>query len=262
MREVVKLSILQFSLIYILLIVVLGIMKRRKIDKTRLLVVASIRMSVQLMLAGWILTYLFQRPNPFLTLSYLVIMIAFTVKRVLNQNKDINKQFKLGILFSLAIPGISVIAYFILVVIRVDFFNPQYLIPISGMIMGNALTGISLGLRNFFEQIEKNDAKIQTLLNLGVTPKKVLLPMVNHALETALIPTLNSMIGMGIVSLPGMMTGQILAGTLPTTAIMYQIAIMIAICTAVCLTVFCTLNIGYKTLYNKRNQIIYKTDNK
>jgi putative ABC transport system permease protein len=65
------------------------------------------------------------------------------------------------------------------------------------------------------------------------------------------------MIGMGIVSLPGMMTGQILSGTLPTTAIMYQIAIMIAICTAVCLTVFCSLHFGYKTLYNKRNQIIY-----
>ncbi|NMB08219.1 MAG: ABC transporter permease, partial [Tissierellia bacterium] len=68
---------------------------------------------------------------------------------------------------------------------------------------------------------------------------------------------LNSMVGMGIVSLPGMMTGQILSGTLPTTAILYQIAIMIAICTAVCLSVFGSLYFGYRTLYNDRNQIEY-----
>ena len=92
--------------------------------------------------------------------------------------------------------------------------------------------------------------------NLGVTPKKILLPYVNNSLETALLPTLNSMVGMGIVSLPGMMTGQILAGTLPTVAIMYQIAIMIAICAAVCISVFCSLNLGYKSLYNKKNQIM------
>jgi len=81
-------------------------------------------------------------------------------------------------------------------------------------------------------------------------------PMVNRALEAALLPTLNSMLGMGIIFLPGMMTGQILSGTLPLTAILYQIAIMIAICTSVCLTVFFTLNLGYKTLYNERNQYI------
>ena len=97
--------------------------------------------------------------------------------------------------------------------------------------------------------------KIEALQNLGVTPRKILLPFVNNALETALLPTMNNMLGMGIISLPGMMTGQILSGTAPTTAIMYQIAIMIAICTAVCLTVFCSLNFGYKTLYNNRNQI-------
>jgi putative ABC transport system permease protein len=66
---------------------------------------------------------------------------------------------------------------------------------------------------------------------------------------------MNNMLGMGIIALPGMMTGQILSGTHPTTAILYQIAIMIAICTSVCLTVFCSLHFGYKTLYNKLNQI-------
>ncbi|WP_434297397.1 ABC transporter permease [Clostridium sporogenes] len=97
---------------------------------------------------------------------------------------------------------------------------------------------------------------MNTLINLGIEPKDILRPFINNSLETALIPTLNSMLGMGIIFLPGMMTGQILSGTLPITAIMYQIAIMIAICTSVCATVFLSLNLGYKSLYNNRKQFL------
>ena len=82
------------------------------------------------------------------------------------------------------------------------------------------------------------------------------MPFVNQPIETALLPTQNSMLGMGIIALPGMMTGQILSGTLPTTAILYQIAIMIAITTAVCLAVFGSLYFGYRSIYNDRNQIV------
>ena len=98
-------------------------------------------------------------------------------------------------------------------------------------------------------------------MNIGGHPKEILQPFVYRALETALLPTLNSMVGMGIVSLPGMMTGQILAGTLPTTAILYQISIMIAICTAVCMAVFGTLYFGHKSMYNKDFQFDFETMN-
>ena len=123
------------------------------------------------------------------------------------------------------------------------------------MVIGNAMTGVTLAMKTFTEAVETERNKIDTLLNLGVTPKRILLPFVNNALEMALLPTLNSMLGMGIISLPGMMTGQILSGTMPMTAILYQIAIMVTICTTVCLSVFCTLNFGARTLYNKQNQI-------
>ena len=140
-------------------------------------------------------------------------------------------------------------------VVGVNFLNPQYTIPISGMIMGNAMTGVSLGLRVFNENIQAQRSRIDALLSIGATPQRILVPFVNQALETALLPTLNSMIGMGIISLPGMMTGQILSGTLPMTAILYQIAIIIAICAVTCLSVFCSLWFGYRTLYNKKKQM-------
>lgn len=257
MQGIVKLNIIQFSLIYILLIVVLAVMKKSKINQTQLLITASIRMTVQLILAGLILTYIFENPHPVFVLIYIASMIVFSIRRVLSKNKDMNRNFKISVSLSLTFSGLAVLIYFIYVVVGESVFNPQYAIPIAGMIIGNSMTGVTLALKTFNENIKSQKIKIDALLNFGATPKNILLPYVNNSIETALLPTLNSMLGMGIISLPGMMTGQILSGTLPTTAIMYQIAIMIAISTSVCLTVFCSLNFGYKTLYNKRNQITF-----
>jgi putative ABC transport system permease protein len=183
-------------------------------------------------------------------------MTLFAVYRVLSQNSGINRNFKIAISLSLAGMGLIMVLFFIGVVVGINVFNPRYTIPISGMIIGNAMTGVSLALKTFTENCKAQKNKMETLLNLGVAPKKILMPFVNNSLETALLPTINTMLGMGIVSLPGMMTGQILSGTLPTTAILYQISIMITICTVVCLSVFSSLYFGYRTLYNQRNQIM------
>ena len=255
MNEIIALNIWQFSLVYILLLIVLFIMKRCEIEQTKLLVVASIRMTVQLVLAGLILTYIFETPHPVFTVLYIVIMTCFAIYIVLQRNKAINKNFKIIVGASLAASGISIVCFFIMAVVGVSIFNPQYTIPISGMIIGNAMTGVSLGLKTFTENIHAQKRQIETLINIGANPQKILGPFVNRATETALLPTLNSMLGMGIISLPGMMTGQILSGTLPMTAIFYQIAVIIAICAVTCMAVFCSLFFGYMTLYNERYQM-------
>ncbi len=256
MEGAVALSALQFSLIYLLLIIVLLIMKKSKVNQTKLLLVASLRMSIQLIIVGYVLQYIFSNPKPLFTIIFLVLMIGFSIHRVIKSRRDLNYNFKIAIAASLGFSGLFVLIFFVTVVVNKSIFNPQYTIPLAGMIIGNAMTGINIGLKTFMEDISKQKSKINTLLNLGVEPKNILKPFANNALETALIPTLNSMLGMGIIFLPGMMTGQILSGTLPTTAIMYQIAIMIAICTSVCITVFLSLNLGYKSLYNNRKQFL------
>lgn len=256
MNGIVKLSISRFLLIYLLLIIVLLIMKKSKVNKTKLLIVASLRMSVQLVIVGYILQYIFGNPNPLFTIAFLAVIIAFSINRVVKSRKDLNRKFKFAIGISLAFPGLFVLFFFVGVVVNKSIFNPQYTISLAGMIIGNAMTGVNIAIKTFMESIEREKNKINTLLNLGIEPKDILKPFANNALETALIPTLNSMLGMGIIFLPGMMTGQMLSGTLPTTAIMYQIAIMIAICTSVCITVFLSLNLGYKSLYNSRKQFL------
>ncbi|WP_026882376.1 ABC transporter permease [Clostridium akagii] len=256
MEGAVQLGIFQFSLIYLLLIIVLVIMKRAKVNQSKLLLVASLRMSVQLVIVGYILQYVFKNPRPLFTIIFLIIMISFSIHRVLKGRKDLNNKFKIAIGSSLTFSGLFVLIFFVTVVVGKSIFNPQYTIPLAGMIIGNAMTGVNIAIKTFMDDINKEKNKINTLLNLGVEPKDILKPFANNALETALIPTMNSMLGMGIIFLPGMMTGQMLSGTLPTTAIMYQIAIMIAICTSVCTTVFLSLNLGYKSLYNNKKQFL------
>lgn len=257
MNGIVELQLYQFSLIYLLLVVVILIMKRCGIQRTKFLVMASMKMTVQLVLAGLILTYIFQKPHPAFVIIYLGAMVGFAIHRVLSQNQSLNRRFKGIIALSIGLSGLLVLLFFICVVVGERIFNPQYTIPIAGMLIGNTMTGVSLGIKTFRESMEGQKEKINAMLCFGASPGDILFPLVKQALETAMIPTLNSMVGMGIVSLPGMMTGQILSGTLPTTAIFYQIAVMIAICTVVTSASFGSLYFGYKTLYDNKNQILY-----
>ncbi len=256
MSGIVQLQLWQFSLIYLLLIVISLVMKKSRVNLVKQLFVASLRMSVQLVLAGLVLSYVFKNPHPAFVMGYLAVIIGFTIWRVLRQNKGLNPRFQLVIGLSIFCSGLAVLAFFILAVVGESPFNPQYVIPIAGMLMGNTMTGVGLGVRAFRTSLKDQRHRISALLNIGAPPRDILLPFVRQAMETALLPTLNSMMGMGIVSLPGMMTGQILSGTLPMTAILYQIAIMIAICAVVCLASFGALHFGYQTLYNERNQIL------
>ncbi len=254
-KGIIQLNIVQFSMIYLLLLAVLFIMKKAKINQSKLLFTASLKMSVQLFLSGLLLTYIFDNPHPIFVVLYLLSMVAFSTQRILKRNAFLNKEFKRLIFFTLGFSGISVVAFFVGIVVQTDLFNPQYMIPIGGMIIGNAMNGLSLGIKTLSETMDFEKIKVETLLNMGVEPKDILIPFVNGALETALLPTLNNMLNMGIISLPGMMTGQILSGTMPMTAIVYQIAIMIAITTGASLASFSTLYLGYRTLINNRKQI-------
>ena len=256
-QGIIQLSIFQFSLIYLLLVAVLLIMKKAKIDQSRLLFTASLKMSVQLYLAGLVLTYIFGNPHPVFVLAYLLMMIAFSTRRIIKRNPYLNSQFRKIIFLTIGVSTISVLAFFVILVVGTDIFNPQYVIPIAGMIVGNAMNGLSLGIKSLSDTMNLEKNKIETLINAGIEPKEIMIPFINKSLEMALLPTLNSMLNMGIISLPGMMTGQILSGTIPMTAIMYQITIMIAITTGVSLTSFSTLYLGYRTLINKRKQIVW-----
>ncbi len=147
--------------------------------------------------------------------------------------------------------------FFIVVVLGVaPWYNPRYFIPIAGMLIGNSMTGISLGVNRLVDGMRSQRHVIESALMLGATPKMAAKNYVNAAFDAAILPTINSMVGMGIVFLPGMMTGQILSGTSPVTAIEYQIVIMLGILGSVTLTVIMFVQLAYKSFFNAQQQLV------
>ncbi len=249
-------SIYSFISVYILLIIVTLLMKKAKIKRAQELLYGSAMMTVQLLLAGYILTELFENPYPVFTCLYLAIMFIFAGRRILSKKFSFIMPFKFSVACAFVLTNILITVFFVIVITEQSFFSPQYTIPITGMLLGNTITGYNLALKTFQERLHTYKEQNHSLLHLGVHPKKILLPHINAAFETALLPTINNMLNMGIITLPGMLTGQILAGASPNTAILYQITITIAICATVSISVFCGLYVGQHFLYNGRLQLL------
>ncbi|MFU8793109.1 MAG: ABC transporter permease [Acholeplasmataceae bacterium] len=254
----IDVTFLQVSLGYVFVIILLIILKRQGIKRERLLLYASIRMTLQLVLVGYVLIWLFDIDHPLLTMGIVCLMIGFAIYTLFRKFKgNLSKRLKWVIALCLPLGGLPVLFYFLWVVIGIEpLFNPQYVIPITGMIIGNSMTGISLGLNQLLHQFKDEQDAVVTHLLLGATQRQATKTITNHAFDQAIMPTLNSMLGMGIIFLPGMMTGQILSGIVPTTAILYQIAIMLGILGSVSLTTYLVLIFGIKTFFNAEEQII------
>lgn len=248
-------GLLGFLASYAFLLVVLGVMKLCHIQKTALVAVAGMRMTIQMGIMGYVLTYIIRSQSVWLVLACLLVMIAFAIYRVLSMNRWMNRRFMVIAGASLAAGGFIVLGFYLLSVVDQPISAGQYTIPLAGMVFGNAMTGLNLGLKSLREALAAGAAEINALLNVGGEPRDILLPFINQALETAILPTVNIMVGMGIVSLPGMMGGQIIAGISPEKAILYQMSISMGLSAAVCLSCFAALYIGVRTLYNKDKQI-------
>ena len=257
MKGIIDLTILQVAIAYVFVILVLIFVRVRGIKREKEIIISSIRMTLQLVLVGYLLVYIFDNPNVYITIGIIVLMEAFAVFTIFRKfKKQLSGALKKVIAVSMVLGTLTCIVYFLLVVVRISpWYEPQYFIPIAGMIVGNSMTGISLGVKSLVEGMTLQRAVVEEALILGAAPQDASRSVINSAFDAAILPTLNSMVGMGIVFLPGMMTGQILSGIAPTTAIAYQIAIMLGILGAVALTVIIMLNWGYRTFFNRQHQL-------
>ena len=194
---------------------------------------ALVRMTVQLLLVGLYLKYIFIFNNPLVSLLWLGVMMVVANMSVLHK-----AGLKRGLFFWRSMVGVAgstlfASGWFILVSIRPEpLYDARYLVPITGMILGNCLRSNVLSLERFYSGIRKNENEFMTYLMLGATLREAVRPYLRDAIKAAINPSIATMATMGIVSLPGMMTGQILGGAMPMAAIKYQIGIMICIFTA------------------------------
>jgi putative ABC transport system permease protein len=257
MKEIIDLSIWQVVSAYVFVLIVIAIVRLRKINREKEILLSSIRMTLQLFLTGYVLVYIFQNPSPYVTVGIIILMEVFAIYTVFEKFKGkLSKSLKRIIAVSMSVGTLSCLAYFLFIVVRISpWYSPQYFIPIAGMLIGNSMTGISLGVKSLIEGMSTQKSLIEEALILGATPQVASKKIIDSTFDGAIMPTINSMVGMGIVFLPGMMTGQILSGTSPTTAIAYQSAIMLGILGAVALTVILMLWFGYRTFFNEEAQL-------
>ncbi len=198
----------------------------------RQLAIATTRMVVQLVLVGYVLTFLFAVASPLWTGLTALAMILFAGREIMAR-QDRRLQgiwgFGLGTGCMLVAAG-TVTAMALLTQIRPDpWYDPRYALPLLGMVLGNTMTGISLGLDVLTTNLVRDWAAVDARLALGATRREALMPVTRDALRSGLMPIINSMAAVGLVSLPGMMTGQILAGVEPVQAVKYQLLIMFLI---------------------------------
>jgi putative ABC transport system permease protein len=254
---IINLELLQIAIAYIFILLILLVLRLRGIPREKEIIIPSIRMTLQLVITGFVLMYLFENINPFFTIIAIVIMEVFAVFNIYKRvGLDLSKKLKNIVAFSMIIGTTICLLFFVFAVINLSpWYEPRYFIPLAGMFIGNSMTGISLGLKTLVSSMNDKKPLIEAALMLGATPKMASKEVVEQAFDSAILPTINSMVGMGIVFLPGMMTGQILSGISPFTAIEYQIVIMLGILGSVSLSVILLVQLGYKTFFNEQKQL-------
>ncbi|MGD1855566.1 MAG: iron export ABC transporter permease subunit FetB [Leptolyngbyaceae cyanobacterium] len=228
--------------------VAIGLSVWQQLGLASTLAIASLRTVVQLFAIGIFLDIVFTLPSPGLVLLVLLVMTTVAALTARNRiGKDIPR-LALWLWGAIFISTALTITYTMAVVVRPElWYAPRYLIPLTGMVLGNSLTAASLTGERLVTALRNNRTEIETHLSLGATPNQAIADYRRDAVKAGLIPTVNSMMVVGLVTLPGMITGQILGGAAPLNAALYQMLIMFMLA-------FATLTTAILVAYSIKQQ--------
>jgi len=250
MNGVVEIGVWHLAASYLLLAFPLAIMLWYRVPMIGETVVSLVRMTVQLIFVGLYLQVVFRLNNLWLSAAWLLIMVSVADVSIVRSCSLKLRRIALP-LFGALVAGTTVpLLLFVGVILqRRNLLDAQYAIPIAGMILGNCLRADIVGIRTFYESIRTSEKAFLQSLAQGALLHEATRPFVRNACRAALAPTVASMATIGLVSLPGMMTGVILGGASPATAIKYQIAIMISIFSGTAITLAVGLWLTAKTSF-------------
>ena len=254
----IELSYWDIALAALLLIFNAGLSFAFQLGLGSRLLIAGLRMVVQLTLVGLVLKALFTLASPWLTGFAAIIMVLFAGREAMaRQERRFEGFWSYGIgTGSMMAAGTIVTVFALTTQIHADpWYDPRFTIPILGMILGNTMNGVSLGLDRLVSGAHQQRPAIEAQLMLGAEAPEAMRGIIRDAMRAALIPTINSMSATGLVALPGMMTGQILAGVEPVEAVKYQILIMFLIGGGTGLGSFAAVLSGARRLTDSRHRL-------
>lgn len=225
-----NLSALDLCIAASLILINGGLSLLLKLDLERKLLWASVRTVVQLLAVGYLLGWVFANAHWYVVLPLMCLMTLIAGISAAGRGKRTYAGQLVDSVMAVWSSSwlVSAIGLFVIIRIR-PWYEPQYAIPILGMILGNTLTAVSLGIERMTSELTSGRNTIEMILALGGSRWEAAQSAARQAVRAGMMPTLNQMTVVGIVSLPGMMTGQVLAGENPVDAVRYQIVIMFLI---------------------------------
>lgn len=257
MQSTIDISWWQLALFMVILIVPVIINRRFELGLGRDISVAVLRMSVQLLLVGLYLNFLFNLNNVLLNILWLALMLLIGASAIITSTKLPRR-----LLYAPVLAGLLAGLLPLLIVLLVALLQPspiysaQYLIPLAGMLLGNSLSGNIIALQRLFNAFKDRQLEYEGALALGASPAQAAAGFVQSALRQSLAPILASMTTTGLVTLPGMMTGQILGGVDPMIAIKYQLVILVAIFVMLSVSVAVTLILATRYTINGTGRVM------
>lgn len=246
-------SITSIVLMFIFMIIPIVISKSFNLGLEKDTLIAAIRSFVQLLIVGYILQFIFDQESHIFIILMVMLIIGAATQNARKKGLEIP-----GITWKLllAFVAIEVITQGILLGFKITPPTAQYIIPISGMIVGNAMVLSILFLNRFMSEVKQNENVIELVLCLGGTPKQAIHKQLITSIQSSVIPTIEQQKTIGLVQLPGMMSGQIIGGADPIEAVLFQILIVFMLLTSATMTSVILGFLSYPTLFNKKQQLI------
>jgi len=251
MDGIIDIDYFTLALGYSLLIIPIAALYFYRTGLVKDTMIAVVRMTVQLLLTGAYLEYIFKLDNFLLNTFWVLMMIVIAAYTIVKRGGISFKIFIIPVFISVLLSIVICDAFFLGYIIRLDnIFYARYFIPISGMMIGNSLKAIIIAIDTYFGALNREQVYLKWRLASGASRREALLPFVQAALKSAFNPVIAAMAVIGLISLPGAMTGQILGGSSPNVAIKYQIMLMISIFSSSVISVVLTIFLSEKFIFD------------
>jgi putative ABC transport system permease protein len=257
MENLIRLNLVDLVLAVGLMAIAIGLSAWERLGLEWTLAIATVRTILQLLVVGFILEIVFGLDNPWAVLAVLAVML--TIAAVTARNR-IGKKYPMMLPLvwgSIFVSTALTLGYTNLLIVQpAKWYEPQYLIPLAGIILGTAINGAAIAGERFVSSINTSQLEIETHLSLGATPQQAIAQYRKDAIRAGLIPILNQMMVVGIVTLPGIITGQLLSGVNPLDAASYQILILFMLAFANLLTALLVTQGLIRQFFNSAAQLV------
>ncbi|MBW7983881.1 iron efflux ABC transporter permease subunit FetB [Enterobacillus tribolii] len=251
------LNITDQSLLMALALVVIALLisGKEKLGLEKDILWSITRAIIQLIIVGYVLKYIFNVDHAVLTLLMVLFICVNAAWNAKKRSKNLDNAFVISLIAIVTGTGLTLA---VLIFSGSIEFTPMQVIPISGMIAGNAMVAVGLCYNNLRQRFADERQKVQEMLSLGATPKQSSGAIIRNSIRAALIPTVDSAKTVGLVSLPGMMSGLIFAGIDPVKAIRYQIMVTFMLLSTASLSTIIAGYLAYARFYSSRAQLLVK----